>query len=84
MAGLMAQRDAVAAGKGWWRLENCHGNGEPFSDPRKKSIVCRVREENPKETTAILKLLALNSSSFEISKKFPKEVCKSLSFFLQT
>lgn len=40
VAGLMAQRDAVAAGKGWWRLENCHGNGEPFSDPRKKSIVC--------------------------------------------
>ena len=43
VAGLMAQRDAVAAGKGWWRLENCHGNGEPFSDLRKKSIVCRVR-----------------------------------------
>ena len=40
VAGLMAQRDAVAAGKGWWRLENFQGNGEPFNDLRTKK--CRV------------------------------------------
>ena len=54
VAGLMAQKNAVAAGKGWWRLEDAM-----------KRVPSSVRKSEF-ETTAILKLPEL-FSSFEIS-----------------